>query len=213
MASRIGVKKPQRIRSPNHKNADPDLTEDQIKFCEIYVAVGTLSETCRRLDNVGYHTGSRWLELRNVKEEISRLRDELRKKSGYTVQLAMDEAHAAMKFAEKTENASAVVKAVELKTRLNGLLVEKHDHRMIANFSIQVEGVKDNLLGGVKEPAQLPGNSKLALLPIDVLIPSDKVPAEKVLQSEKVKEPSMELNSQLTGETELQLSPEEEDLI
>ena len=46
-------------------------------------------------------------------------------RTGYVVASAMDEAKDAMTFAYKTENASAYVKAVELRAKLSGLLIER----------------------------------------------------------------------------------------
>lgn len=145
------------------------ITEIHQKFIEHYFKSGNISDTAREL-KLDYAKVRRWVKIPAIAEELQRLRDELRKKSGYTVQLAMDECHAAMEFAQETKNANALVKAIELKTRLNGLLVEKHDHRMIANFSIEIENVKDKKIKSspVAESPQLSPPVENFDLPIDV---------------------------------------------
>lgn len=79
-------------------------------------------------------------------EEVKAALAEARNKSvaaaSYNIQAAMEEADQAIQFARETENANAYVKAVELKSKLNGLLIEKHQHQ-VANFQLNVEGIHD----------------------------------------------------------------------
>jgi phage terminase small subunit len=75
-----------------------------------------------------------------VVDAIAKARGAVVAAGTYNLQMAMKEADDAIKFARKTENANAYVKAVELKTKLNGLLVEKHDHR-VAGFAVVVGGI------------------------------------------------------------------------
>lgn len=71
---------------------------------------------------------------------ISDARKSLVEKGQYNLEKAMIEAEEAMKFARETENANAFTKAVELRSKLNGLLVEKHDVRQVG-FQIQISGI------------------------------------------------------------------------
>lgn len=76
----------------------------------------------------------------------------------YTAVEAMKEAEEGMKFARETRNANAYVKAVELRTKLQGLLVEKHDFRMAGQFAINIKGIDD------KPTIDIPvGDGRLAL--------------------------------------------------
>lgn len=59
-------------------------------------------------------------------------------KINYGLETAMNEAKDAIEFAKRTDNANAYVKAVELRSKLNGLLVEKHDVRQVG-FSLVIQ--------------------------------------------------------------------------
>lgn len=59
----------------------------------------------------------------------------------YTAEKAMLEAERGMEFAEETGNANAFVKAVELRAKLQGLLIEKYDVRMAAGFMVNITGI------------------------------------------------------------------------
>ena len=87
--------------------------------------------------NAGYAL----LERGPVKMAIEEARRSLQKESGYNLERAMSEAEDAMAFARDTENANALVKAVELRTKLNGLLIEKQDIRALGAFQIQIVGI------------------------------------------------------------------------
>ena len=85
----------------------------------------------------------------------------------YTAVEAMNEAKEAMNFAKSTRNANAYVKAVELRTKLQGLLVEKHDFRMAGQFAINIKGIDD------KPTIDIPvGDGRLAL-PLAAQEPAD----------------------------------------
>lgn len=60
--------------------------------------------------------------------------------AAYNADVAMTECEDAIQFARETENANAYVKAVELKSKLKGLLVEKLDVRQVG-FQIQISGI------------------------------------------------------------------------
>lgn len=62
-------------------------------------------------------------------------------KGKYSVEKSMEEAADAMAFAKQTENANALVKAIEHRAKLSGLLVEKVDMRMQGRLSIHISGV------------------------------------------------------------------------
>ena len=77
-------------------------------------------------------------------------RKEVAEKSKYNLEKAMNEAQEAIDFAKQTENANAYVKAVELRSKLNGLLIEKHDVRTVG-FSINILGVSNSNEGNQNE--------------------------------------------------------------
>lgn len=77
------------------------------------------------------------MQIPAVKAAIDEARKGWAEKAGYNLEAAMQEAQDAILFAELTENANAYVKAVELRSKLNGLLVEKIDVRQ-SGFQINI---------------------------------------------------------------------------
>lgn len=139
-----------KVKSPRKRPKRPNLSSteelplDVEEFIEMYLGhrfKGNKLKMAEYLD-VPYQQVKNWCKHPKVLAEIESRRAKIRAKGQYTLELAMEEAEAARVFAEDTGNANAYVKAVEHKAKLNGLLVEKYDHRMMANFSIQIDGVK-----------------------------------------------------------------------
>lgn len=75
-----------------------------------------------------------------VKEALDKPRKALEAEGLYNLKAAMKECEDAMAFAKETENANAYTKAVELRAKLNGLMVEKHDMRTVG-FHVSVDGI------------------------------------------------------------------------
>lgn len=69
----------------------------------------------------------RLLKRSTVAAEVRRAQTVIQEVAVYDVTAAMVEIDAAMKFAERHRNAMALTKLIELKARLNGLLVERHE--------------------------------------------------------------------------------------
>src|SRR5690348_13808092 len=60
-----------------------------------------------------------------VRAELQRLNEKLREKTVYDAEAAFREAGDAIEFAKQTNNATALCRAIELRSRLHGLLVDK----------------------------------------------------------------------------------------
>ncbi len=82
-----------------------------------------------------------------VQEELERRRTALREMTAYDVGHAMGELDSCMEFARETKNAGALAKAIELRTKLSGLLIERRDVRgahairvEVVNFSGAIDG-------------------------------------------------------------------------
>lgn len=78
-----------------------------------------------------------------VMSAIAEHRKEIVDSGKYSYDRAMAEAERCFKFAEQTENANAMVRAAELRSKLSGLLIERHDVRAAIGFSIVIQGVND----------------------------------------------------------------------
>lgn len=134
----------------------------EINFAREYLRTGSASQAAQ---NIGYAKssagpmGAVYLKKPSVQEIIEKEAKELQKKTQHTILDAMKEAEEAMAFAKETENANAYVKAVELRAKLNGLLIEKHSHQM-AGFVVSVGGIdfskRDGVLPEPKDVQQLP---------------------------------------------------------
>lgn len=89
----------------------------------------------------GRNRGYRLLKLPKVQAAINRVRNMIEGEIKYTAIEAMKECEEAMKFARLTQNANALCKAIELRAKLQGLLIEKHDIRSVAAFQIKITGI------------------------------------------------------------------------
>lgn len=73
-----------------------------------------------------------------VRRYLSEIQRSAAIRIGYVVATAMDEAQQGMVFARETENAAAFVKAVELRAKLSGLLIDR-----VEVFSMDMKGALD----------------------------------------------------------------------
>ena len=85
------------------------------------------------------------LKKDHFQQELKRRRDDVRRKTEYGVAEAIEELNDAIKFAKTTKNATALVRALELKGKIAGLYVDKVEHSTAKGFQIQ--------LGGMAAPA------------------------------------------------------------
>lgn len=102
----------------------------------------------RAAEAAGYskqNARSQAYQLLNHQPAVITALEEERKKlqvaTQYNAERAMAEAEDAMTFALQTENANAYVKAVELRAKLTGLMIERHDVRQAGSFQIQIFGI------------------------------------------------------------------------
>lgn len=131
------------------------LSPRQQAFVEAYARPGTkngelalnASEACRQ---AGYsarganRTANKLLRMPKIAAAVAAIRAEVAERAGYTVERCMRELEKGMEFALTTENASAYVRAVELRGKLTGILVDRLDARVaVGTFSINVHGLGD----------------------------------------------------------------------
>ena len=79
-----------------------------------------------------------------VIEELAKIRKRVAEQAFYDAAVAMKELQDTIQFARDTENAAAMAKAVELKMKLAGLLIERHDMRNVGSFSVNIIGIEGN---------------------------------------------------------------------
>lgn len=100
-------------------------------------------------------TGHRLSQQPEVKKILAETRLAIVEKVKYTAIEAMREAEESIKFARETENASAMVKAVELRSKLMGLLVDKIDLRASVGFKVAISGIDDEPPPREPEPVEV----------------------------------------------------------
>lgn len=77
-----------------------------------------------------------------VKDALNLIKADLAKRAEYSFNAFIDEMNSAMEFAKSTKNATALVRAIELKGKASGHIVERVDSRTQAvGFSLVVAGV------------------------------------------------------------------------
>lgn len=143
-------------------------TENQVTFATEFAKTRSLIEAAAKA-NISYPQAVTWSRHPGMRKYISDQKKALAARLGYTLELAMEEADEAKQFARKFKNAAAFVKSVELKMRLNGLLVDKSEVNIQAPFTIQITGVREQKalptpknIGELKEVIEAPK----AVLPI-----------------------------------------------
>lgn len=115
-----------------------DLCPRRIAFVAEYLRqVGQMGKTCEKL-GISRPTGERYLKEPEIQKMIREARDKIMAEAVYDTAKAMREAEEAIEFAKDTQNANAYVKAVELRSKLSGLLVEKIDVRQATGFQIRI---------------------------------------------------------------------------
>lgn len=59
----------------------------------------------------------------------------------YGVKECMKEIEEACEFAKFTKNATALANLLQLKAKINGLIIDKMDHRIAGSFQINISGI------------------------------------------------------------------------
>jgi len=112
------------------------ITAQQEKFCQFVISGLNQSDAYRAAYSCGKMKdktiNNRAYELMkngDVAGRISELRSPVVKKLQYTLEKAMEEAEDALKVSREKEQGGAMVAAVTLRAKLNGLLVDRKEIR------------------------------------------------------------------------------------
>jgi phage terminase small subunit len=123
----------------------PRFTIKQQRFVQAYKTSGNINEAARKAGySVKNRSLSKILASPPVLAELEKHKQEVIASGRYGYEKAMKECEEAMIFSRETENAAALVKAIELKTKLSGLMIEKHEVKQVG-FSVVISGVDANL--------------------------------------------------------------------
>lgn len=102
------------------------------------------------------------LKRPEIKAALDVARKKIEEEGIYGLKKAMAETEEAMEFARATKNANALASVLQLRAKMNGLVVEKMDHRMSGNLVMHFEGIDNSRAVG---PALEQGVVASALLP------------------------------------------------
>lgn len=114
------------------------LTPKQLRFLEAYAKGISVTEAAKE---AGYGAVRNVLDNVNVAKALQEVQTKVMEKVGYSLEKAMQETDEAIEFAKMTKNANAYMKGLEIKAKLNGLLIEKHQHLGAAGFQVQIVGI------------------------------------------------------------------------
>lgn len=120
------------------------LTPRKVRFAELVASGRSQADAARE---AGYSlkaprgAGYKLMQDPRVAALVRQLQAELRQRSEITADQMIREFDEAADFAKKTENATALVRAREMKAKLAGLMVERVDAR-VASFAVMIGGIE-----------------------------------------------------------------------
>ena len=106
------------------------MNQRQLLFTQAYLAGKSATEAARQAgyrESTAKKAATRLLVLPDIKAAIRESRIQIQDQTQFGVIEAMKEAQGAANFAIEHRNPMAYVKATELRARLSGLLVERHE--------------------------------------------------------------------------------------
>lgn len=136
------------------------LSEKQQKFIEAFLRTGSTKQAAiaggyaGAEGKHGSQIGNQVKRAKAVRDAIEAAQKRVVAKGVYSLEQAMKEADDAILFSRATENANAYVKAVELKAKLNGLLIEKHEINTTP-FQIMISGINRAALPAPAIPVEV----------------------------------------------------------
>lgn len=157
-------KKPVAPGGGRKPRAEGEILPQYAQFIEFYLQHGNGKKAAMQAGYSEYNASwqaSRILRTPAVQKILEERRKAVQDKIGYSLEKAMKEAERSMELAEETQNATAHVKAVELRAKLNALLIERHDVRALTNFKINIVGIPEAKPVGI-----------LSNVPVPILPPS-----------------------------------------
>lgn len=78
-----------------------------------------------------------------VVAELAKTQVAIRETTKYDAERAMAELDEGMELSRTTDNATAFMRAVELRSKINGLLIERVDQRNVGGFQIHISGIDE----------------------------------------------------------------------
>lgn len=126
---------------PVHAKFAVNLAAGMVPADAYFEAMGGKSKANR--NTLTSHAGRLLRGSPEIQDAINLMKAELAKKAEYSFNAFMEEMDAAMQFARDTKNATALVRAIELKGKASGHIVDRVDQKVsgAGGFSLVVAGV------------------------------------------------------------------------
>jgi hypothetical protein len=122
------------------RRVQTEVNDTQKIFVAEFLKHGNMVLAARNV-GINENTASKWINhIEYFKKFLNEQRAILAAKAQYDVERAMKETEDGMVFARETGNANALAKLIELRTKLFGLLIEKHEVRQ-ASLTIAISGI------------------------------------------------------------------------
>lgn len=114
-------------------------------FVQHYLRVGNGAEAARLAGYSPRCARERASTLLNrdpaVKAAVEAGRQAMEDRNKFTIDHMVQQLDSDRAFAIETKNATAAVRASELKAKLFGMMVDRHDVRTVGSFAIVIEGI------------------------------------------------------------------------
>ena len=136
------------MKEKNFTEIMQSLPPRKARFVKAYLVsgVGTVAyKEAGYSGNFASNNAIKLLKDKKVAQAVAAGKAELAKEAKYDQQKAIAELDDAMQFARDTNNAGALAKCIELKTKLTGLLIDRSEHAHLGQFQV--------LIGGIASPA------------------------------------------------------------
>jgi hypothetical protein len=166
-----GVSNANAVESSEFAEALAKLPPRQARFVKEYIIVGTGTEAVRR---AGYRTAEasnrayKLMKIPAVAAAIEAGRRDVASNARYDANAAMAELNSTIEYSKTQKNSMAVVKAVELKMKLCGLLID----RIETTEKLDIAGV---LIEAKRRTQRLLPSDEKAILDVETTLPSKPV--------------------------------------
>jgi hypothetical protein len=113
------------MTAPSHKRSQKQITPKMQRYAELRAQGLTQSKAALEAGYSAKQAGNKIERNPFVQRYLSNVRSNVQARVCHTVEIAMDEAKDTMQFAREKGNPMAYCKAVELRAKLSGLLIDR----------------------------------------------------------------------------------------
>jgi phage terminase small subunit len=116
------------------------MTPKRTEFVRL-IALGKSQKDAALGAGYSAKSAKRLMEIPDIKAALEKVKKEIMDSTKYDALAAQAELNDAIEFARTTRNATALVRAVEMKMKLNGLIIDRSEQKQVGGFQIQILGI------------------------------------------------------------------------